>query len=208
MATKQKTSFMLYHNYYNQFELLNMTERGELISAVFVYERTGELVSMSPLVAMAFSIIREFLDRDRLAYEQKCKINSENAKKGGRPRKRDENIFSEKTEGLIFDTKKADKDKDKEEDKEKEKDKDSDKEEEVEEVFSAPAHTHARTEASASECDTSPIPSTSSVPSSSTTTENKEKIKNTGEYKILSRNEKKREPDLLPLSAPQHLFSG
>lgn len=106
---EEKKSFVLYHSFANQFELLSMEERGELISAIFQYERTREANPLTPLVQMAFSCIREALDRDRAAYEEKCEQNAKNGKKGGRPRKV---FFSEKTERFFEKPKKADNDND------------------------------------------------------------------------------------------------
>ncbi len=84
----EKKSFVLYHSYAQAFEMLSMEERGQLISAVFEHETGIELCTeeLSAAVRMAFAFIGDTLTRDAEAYEEKCRINAENGKKGGRPR--------------------------------------------------------------------------------------------------------------------------
>ncbi len=103
--TQKHTSFIMYHSFATPFDALSMEQKGELINAIFDYERYGALKApLSDIVNMAFICIKDTLDRDRLAYEEKCKTNSDNGKKGGRPKKKS---FSEKTERLSEKTKKA-----------------------------------------------------------------------------------------------------
>ncbi len=110
-----------------------MEDRGKLITAIFEYSRVGSVsVELSPIVQMAFSIIRDTLDRDHEAYLEKCRRNAENAKKGGRPKK-DMAPDSEKTERFFSKPKKPDNDNDNDNDNdtdngiviEKEKDKEA-----------------------------------------------------------------------------------
>ena len=120
--TNDKKSFVLYGNYETQFKLLSMEERGMLITAIFEYVNFGSLArELTPLVNMAFSFVKETLDRDRELYIEKCEKNSENGKKGGRPKKErktegysdtseKEDIFSAKTERFFEKPKKADND--------------------------------------------------------------------------------------------------
>ena len=91
--TEERKSFMMYVNYAKQFRLLNMEQRGALITAIFEYIENGiVLSSLDALTEMAFSCMQDTFDRDYQTYIQKCEKNSENGKKGGRPKK------SEKTE--------------------------------------------------------------------------------------------------------------
>lgn len=86
-----KTTFILYGEYEEQFNMLNNEEKGELITAIFAYINRGEIVELSnAAVKMAFSFIRNNLDRDGAKYEEKCAKNKENGKKGGRPTKQTE----------------------------------------------------------------------------------------------------------------------
>ena len=110
MSKNEKKSFVLYYNFANQFNLLSMEERGMLISAIFEYaEKQSVTAELPPLVNMAFSCIKDTLDRDRAEYEEKCEQNAANGRKGGRPRK---DIFLPKTERFFEKAKKADNDSD------------------------------------------------------------------------------------------------
>lgn len=94
-----KASFLIYLDYQEQFELLSDEQAGQLIKAIIKYEKTGEITELDGMVKMAFSFIKTQLDRDREKYQAKCEKNRENAKKGGRPKKKQEdNPKSEKTE--------------------------------------------------------------------------------------------------------------
>lgn len=97
-------SFVLYQNYEHQFEMLSMPRRGELIMAIFEYARTGVVpTGLSKLVAMAFSAIKDTLDRDRAHYLEICEINRQNGSRGGRPKK---SFFTPKTERFFEKAKK------------------------------------------------------------------------------------------------------
>ncbi len=90
----ERKSFVLYHSYAAALEMLSMEERGQLITAIFAHETDmKEPQSMSDSVRMAFAFISDTLTRDSEAYEEKCRKNAENGKKGGRPR----GIFSKKS---------------------------------------------------------------------------------------------------------------
>ena len=107
MQKMAKNSFVLYHNFFNQIVLLDMQARGELITAIYQYETCGELtMELSPMVMMAFSFIKDSLDRDRKAYEARVEASRENGKKGGRPK----NSQSEITHSVYAKPKKADND--------------------------------------------------------------------------------------------------
>jgi hypothetical protein len=126
-----KSSFLIYLDYKEQFELLSDAELGQLLRAIMLYEETGEITELSGMLKMAFSFIKTQLDKDRQKYEEMCEKNRENAKKGGRPRKQ---VVNEKPNGFKenqTEAKKADNDKDNdnEEDIENEIEKDIDKKE-------------------------------------------------------------------------------
>ena len=87
MSISEKKSFIMYDSFRNMFERLSLEDRGALITAIFEYTATRSTgVELSDVAAMAFCCIKDTLDRDRATYEEKCRINSENGKKGGRPR--------------------------------------------------------------------------------------------------------------------------
>ena len=124
MLNEKRKCFIMYNNFYNQIELLTMTERGELLTAIYKYVLFDFISDdLSPIVNMAFSFIRDTVDRDNEAYEETCKRNAENGRKGGRPKK----VDGSKTEGFFEYPKKPDKDIDKDIDKDKDKDIDKDK---------------------------------------------------------------------------------
>ena len=88
MSKTERKSFILYHSFMNQFGLLTMEERGELITAIFAYEIQGTLPQgLSRTVEMAFSFMRDTIDRDREEYLRICEKRADGGKKGGRPRK-------------------------------------------------------------------------------------------------------------------------
>ncbi len=107
--TDRKKSFILFYDFYKPMKMLNMKQRGELISAIFEYQINGIIPSeMSYKASMAFEFIQPVLDRNTEAYEKKCEALSKNGKKGGRPKKekiQESNCFFEKA-------KKADSDND------------------------------------------------------------------------------------------------
>ena len=62
--------------------------------AMIDYSEFGKHSELDDITNMAFSFISMQMDRDSEAYKDKCNINRENGKKGGRPRK------EEKPDGL------------------------------------------------------------------------------------------------------------
>jgi uncharacterized phage protein (TIGR02220 family) len=90
-----KRSFIMYTDYEELFNLLPREEAGDLIRAVFAYEKRGEIPGNLGSVSNAvFIMIRQDLDENRIRYENRCEANRANGSKGGRPRK-------EKTENPI-----------------------------------------------------------------------------------------------------------
>jgi len=92
-----KSSFLIYLDYEEQFNLLTDEQVGQLMRAIIKYEKTREIPQLDGVIKMAFSFIKTQLDRDREKYEARCEKNRENAKKGGRPRKKQkDNIKTER----------------------------------------------------------------------------------------------------------------
>ena len=78
----ERESFVLYHNYYNQICKLNLEERGQVVSAIFEYAKTGTVTTeMSLMADIVFSFIKDTLDRDAVAYEEKRRKNAINGAK-------------------------------------------------------------------------------------------------------------------------------
>jgi len=120
MKNEDKKSFVMYKSFRRLLLRLPMEERGRLISAIFEHLYDGEVsTELSDAAAMALDAITDTLDRDCESYAEKCRINAENGKKGGRPRKVEEYAVSErpdidfscsKTERFFKKAKKADND--------------------------------------------------------------------------------------------------
>ena len=97
--------------------------------AMIDYSEFGKHSELDDITNMAFSFISMQMDRDSEAYKDKCNINRENGKKGGRPKKEEKPdgleknqknpSVSEKPNGFLENPKNPIKNKDKEEDKEK-----------------------------------------------------------------------------------------
>ncbi len=120
--TKERKSFVLYFNFYNQIKLLSAEDQGRVFCAIFEYAMgKGEPRGLSPTAEIVFSFIRDMIDIDNEKYADICKKRSENGKKGGRPPK-----ITEKTKSFFEETNKAYKDKDTEKDNEKDTEKDND----------------------------------------------------------------------------------
>lgn len=79
----EKKSFVLYLDYFPAFEKLSLSERGELITAIFEYAKTGIEPDLNPVLEMAFSFIRQSMDRDNIKWEQTKKARAEAGRKGG-----------------------------------------------------------------------------------------------------------------------------
>ena len=86
-----KNSFVLYTNYINQIELLNIEQRGVLFTAIMYYSSGVELPKMDAVTAMAFSFIKAQLDKDSEKYNKTVESRREAGKKGGRPPKEEKN---------------------------------------------------------------------------------------------------------------------
>lgn len=135
-----KSSFLIYLDYEEQFNLLTDEQIGQLMRAIIKYEKTREIPQLNGIVKMAFSFIKTQLDRDREKYEARCEKNRENAKKGGRPRKNQkDNLKANGFNKNQMDAKKPDDDKEDEEDNEEDIDNDlllkKEKEEKLQQRF-------------------------------------------------------------------------
>lgn len=83
-------SFILYTSYYTLIEGLTDEQLGQLTRAIFLYARDGETISLEPVVRMAFGFIVDDMKRNKAKYEEKVERWRANGKKGGRPRKNQE----------------------------------------------------------------------------------------------------------------------
>ena len=88
-----RDSFVLYTEYMAQIELLNMEQRGELLTAIMNHALGIASPELDAVTSMAFSFIRSRMDRDGEKYEKTVEARKEAGKMGGRPKA---NGFSEK----------------------------------------------------------------------------------------------------------------
>lgn len=82
-----KESFILFAEHEEIFENLTDKQAGQLIKAIFSYEKNREVPHLDKTVKVAFVPIKQVLDKNREKYRLKCEQNKENGKKGGRPKK-------------------------------------------------------------------------------------------------------------------------
>lgn len=78
----EKISFLMYLDYEEQFTLLTDEQLGQLMRAIMQYEKTNELPKLEGIVKMAFSFIKQQLDRDNEKWKEEKKKRSEAGKKG------------------------------------------------------------------------------------------------------------------------------
>ena len=84
---KQKSSFLIYHEYREPLKLLTDEQRGQLLMALIDYSESGVVSELDGISMMAFSFIQSQMDRDSKKYENRSSSNRDNGKKGGRPKK-------------------------------------------------------------------------------------------------------------------------
>ncbi len=78
----EKKSFVMYADYEKHIARLSDEDAGELFKAIFTYVNTGEEVLLSPAADMAFSFMKERIDRDSEKWAVTCQKRSEAGKKG------------------------------------------------------------------------------------------------------------------------------
>ena len=120
--------FCCYHDYHKKLARLSDQEVGRLFRALLLYSATGSSPELAGRESIAFDFIAAEIDRAKQHYEERCLLNVENGKKGGRPKNPP---LSEKAMGFL----KSEKSQEEEEKKEKEE------EEERKGIHTAPAIT-------------------------------------------------------------------
>lgn len=80
-------SFVIYTKYIDQIELLDMEQRGLLLTAIMYYAAGRELPEMDAVTAMAFAFIRAQIDADKEKYQKTVEARREAGRMGGRPPK-------------------------------------------------------------------------------------------------------------------------
>lgn len=77
--------FCCFHSYRQKLSELSDEQIGRVFKAAMLYSETGEISSLSPIEALAFSFIRFDIDQSHAEYEQKCAKNRANASSRIRP---------------------------------------------------------------------------------------------------------------------------
>ena len=149
---KTPKAFNIYLDNAEQIMILSVEQRGELLTALLEFVQGKKDFDFSDgMVKMCFSFMSKQITRDFEKYEERCAALSEFGKKGGRPKKQEnqENlkVFEETNENLKVFSKSQ---KSQEEEKKEEEYKDKDKEENKEEKEH---NTTQRAGARASECE-------------------------------------------------------
>lgn len=83
----------MYLDYEEILEDLTEEELGQLLRAIFKYEKTGEEPqNLGLVVKVAFGFIKGNLNRDRQKYDKRSETSAINGKKGGRPSTKKPNL--------------------------------------------------------------------------------------------------------------------
>ena len=104
-----KKGVILYFDQYQIIKGLSQSDKGTLLDAIFEYSINDNEIELSPVLEMAFSFIKNQIDRDKEKYLLKCEKNSSNGKKGAEKRWRTlssngENSERKRTMAKIADT--------------------------------------------------------------------------------------------------------
>ncbi len=76
------SSFNVYHSYLECLEPLCDAERGRLFTALLEYSISGTTHALRGNERFVFPFMRNQIDRDKAAYEEKCAALSRNGRKG------------------------------------------------------------------------------------------------------------------------------
>lgn len=82
----KKKSFVLFNDLNEPIKSLSDEEAGKLFKAIFEYQNGGIIQELSEASEMAFTFIKQQLDRNHERYELICERNRRNGAKGGRPK--------------------------------------------------------------------------------------------------------------------------
>lgn len=82
-----KKSFVFYHDWGEILKKLPLEEVGNITIALIAYSESGVIPTLSPIADIAFTALKQAIDRDFEKWESTCQIRAENGRKGGRPKK-------------------------------------------------------------------------------------------------------------------------
>ena len=75
--------FCAYHSYLDAMEPLTDAERGRLFVACLEYSKSGATRHLSGNERFIFPMLRSQIERDKVAYQERCRTNRANGTKGG-----------------------------------------------------------------------------------------------------------------------------
>lgn len=81
-----KKSFVMYESWGTAIEKMSNEQAGELIKAIYAYQKDPDAAPKDPALAFVFELIKQQLDADSQRYKEACAARSEAGKKGGRPK--------------------------------------------------------------------------------------------------------------------------
>lgn len=82
----EKKSFVMYTEYKEYFGLLSEVEQGQLLMAIFAYVDNGELPNFAGALQMAFTFIKNQIDKDAEKWADTIEKRKEAGKMGGAPK--------------------------------------------------------------------------------------------------------------------------
>lgn len=88
----EKNSFVMYTEYLTQISLLSREQRGDLFTALLQYASGMEPKGMDNVTEMAFSFIKERMDRDNEKYQQTLEERRKAGQLGGLAKKANANF--------------------------------------------------------------------------------------------------------------------
>jgi hypothetical protein len=114
---EKKKGCIIYADLIHTVRKLPKEARADLLMAILEYINGETPIISDILVDLVFEPVRRQIDRDVEKYEDKSRKNSENGKKGGRPRKANESEENPKNPPLFFESEKSHTDTDTDTDK-------------------------------------------------------------------------------------------
>lgn len=78
---KKKDSFILYNEYYEPIKMLSTTDKGLLLTALYEYQMTGNVIELPQMARVIFQFIKQRMDFNNQKYTERCQQNSENIRK-------------------------------------------------------------------------------------------------------------------------------
>lgn len=104
---EKKKGCIIYADLIHTVRKLPKEARADLLIAILEYINGETPIISDILVDLVFEPVRRQIDRDVEKYEDKSRKNSENGKKGGRPRKANESEENPKNRPLFFESEKS-----------------------------------------------------------------------------------------------------